>query len=68
MEQTSETITAKLFASLSKLVEMLRFSFSQPNIRSMTLRCRYFDRSKSLGKPGLGLRFIVRNGITGCIR
>lgn len=25
-------------------------------------------RSNSLGKPGLGLRFIERSGITGCIR
>ncbi|AWF00187.1 hypothetical protein CSC26_2763 [Pseudomonas aeruginosa] len=37
-------------------------------MRSMMLRCRYFGRSNSLGKPGLGLRFIERSGMTGCIR
>ena len=30
---------------------MRRFSFSQPNIRSMILRCRYLIRSNSLGNP-----------------
>ena len=43
-------------------VTMGRFSFSQPNMRSMMLRCRYLGRSNSLGKPGLGLRFIERIG------
>jgi hypothetical protein len=42
--------------------------FSHPNMRSMMLRCRYLGRSNSLGKPGLGLRFMLRSGITGCIR
>jgi hypothetical protein len=37
-------------------VPILRLSFSQPNMRSMMLRCRYFGRSNSLGNPGLGLR------------
>ena len=27
-----------------------------------------FGRSNSLGSPGLGLRFIARSEITGCIR
>jgi hypothetical protein len=30
----------------------------QPNMRSMMLRCRYLGWSNSLGKPGLGLRFV----------
>jgi len=68
MAQANETIAAKLFASLSKRVTMRRFSFSQPNIRSMMFRCRYFGRSNSLGKPGFGFRFMVRSGMTGCIR
>ena len=31
---------------------MRRFSFNQPNICSMMLRCRYLGRSNCLGKPG----------------
>jgi len=35
MAQANEAIAAKLVASLSKRVTMRRFSFSQPNMRSM---------------------------------
>lgn len=35
---------------------ILRLTLSQPNIRSMLLRYRYFERSNSLGSPGLSLR------------
>lgn len=66
--QASVTMAEKLLASLSWRVPILRFSFSQPNMRSLILRWRYFGRSKSRGKPGRGLRGIVRNGITGCVR
>jgi len=65
MAQANEAIAAKLVASLSKRVTMRRFSFSQPNMRSMMLRCRYLGRSNSRGNPGLGLRFMLRNGMTG---
>jgi len=64
MAQASESIAAKLVASLSKRVTIRRFSFSHPNMRSMMLRCRYLGRSNNLGKPGRGLRFMLRNGIT----
>jgi hypothetical protein len=68
MAQANETIAAKIFASLSKRVTIQRVSFSHPNMRSMMLRCRYLGRSNSLGNPGLGLHFMLHNGITGCMR
>lgn len=61
MAQANETIAVKLVASLSKRVTMGQFSFSHPNMRSMILRCRYLGRSNRQGKPGLGLRFMLRN-------
>ena len=59
---------SKLLASLSEQVLILRFSFSQQNIRSMMFCFRYFGRLKSRGKPGWGLRGTARNGITAYIR
>ena len=53
---------------LARRVTIRRLSFNQPNIHSIMLRCRYLGRSKSLGNPGFGLRFMLRRGITGCIR